>query len=318
VSSIAADVKRHNRLVLVLQGILDRSEALHPHPPWSLWRQDSFTQAIELIYDDDRVLTPGDKPDFEAYRAKCNALVKVGSVMLGQEYRWMRVEAEKENARERRRSSRHYEHKLYTPPGNPGPGKFAHAVAVTKSACTFQWTKRRRGHEYDREPDPTHPDVGCKLTVPIERLFNIDAYKPGDFKLFFSDPRTRSEYLKWAPILLEAEEYHAGNREVAPVKPLPPRKPITPGGSYEYRERKARQAMVGLAVVLVRDVEMRSGPPNKKGTYWRVRGGASGGFSLMQITKSTGKQMKDGRWMTGIPSYYFTVAAGVPAAPKET
>ena len=42
----------------------------------------------------------------------------------------------------------------------------------------------------------------------------MDAYKPGDYLQFFNDPRTRAKYLKWAPLLLEAEEYHAGNRKV--------------------------------------------------------------------------------------------------------
>ncbi len=46
-------------------------------------------------------------------------------------------------------------------------------------------------------------------------LFNVDAYTPGDYKQFFEDPRTRAEYLKWAPFLLTAEDYHAGKRKVS-------------------------------------------------------------------------------------------------------
>jgi hypothetical protein len=319
-ASIVADVKRHNRLVLVLQGILDRSEALHPHPPWSLWRQDSFQTAIELVYDDDRVLTPGDRPDFEAYRTQCNSLVKIGSVMLGQESIWSRIEASREAQQERRSSrgfgGRSYTPEHYFPPGNPGPGKFAHAAAVKGKTCTFQWVKRRHGHEYDNSPDPDHPGVGCKLTLATDKLFNVDAYKPGDFRIFFTDPRTRAEYLRWAPILLEAEEYHAGNRKVAPVKPMPARKARTPGGSYEYRQRKERQAKVGLAVRLVQDVKMKLGPPNKKSTLWRVRDASKKGYELEQITED-GKPMKDGRRMTEIPDFYFEIAAGVPPE-KET
>ena len=40
------------------------------------------------------------------------------------------------------------------------------------------------------------------------------AYTPGDYRQFFADPRTRAEYLKWAPLLLEAEEWWAGNRRL--------------------------------------------------------------------------------------------------------
>lgn len=53
-----------------------------------------------------------------------------------------------------------------------------------------------------------------KITVKPEDLFNVSAYKPGDFRQFFLDHRTRADYLKWAPLLLEAEEYHAGNRKL--------------------------------------------------------------------------------------------------------
>jgi hypothetical protein len=45
----------------------------------------------------------------------------------------------------------------------------------------------------------------------IDAMFNISGYKLGDFKHFFNDPRTRRDYLKWAHLLLTAEEYHAGS-----------------------------------------------------------------------------------------------------------
>ena len=44
----------------------------------------------------------------------------------------------------------------------------------------------------------------------MDKLFNISAYTPDDFKQFFADPRTRANYLAWAPLLLVAEDWHAG------------------------------------------------------------------------------------------------------------
>src|SRR6185503_2497735 len=85
---IKSQIDHHNRLVLVLQGLLDRSPVFHPHPPYQLWDGDSFNQAIKLIYDDSRSLVQGDKPDFEAYRAELNASLKVGCVTVGQEDYW--------------------------------------------------------------------------------------------------------------------------------------------------------------------------------------------------------------------------------------
>ena len=43
---------------------------------------------------------------------------------------------------------------------------------------------------------------------------SADEVKPGDYKIFFSDPRTRENYIQWAPLLMAAEEYHAGHRKV--------------------------------------------------------------------------------------------------------
>ena len=55
--------------------------------------------------------------------------------------------------------------------------------------------------------DGTKPKT---ITVPVDKLLNVSAYKPGDYKRFLSDPRTRLEYLQWAPLMMAAEDYHGG------------------------------------------------------------------------------------------------------------
>lgn len=68
--------------------------------------------------------------------------------------------------------------------------------------AVFRWLK---------EPDWSNaPGRPSSIEVPVSQLLNVSAYKPGDFKQFFADPRNRQEYLKWAPLLLAAEDYHAG------------------------------------------------------------------------------------------------------------
>ena len=57
------------------------------------------------------------------------------------------------------------------------------------------------------------PHVG-RVSHPIDEVNIGEWYKPGDFKIFFNDPRTRADYVKWAPFLLAAEDYHAGKRKV--------------------------------------------------------------------------------------------------------
>lgn len=212
---VAGQMAKHNRLVLVLQGLLDRSPVFHPHPPFQLWTLEGFESAMTLIYDDSRTLTPGDKPDFEAYRAKLNESLKAGSITVGQELAWEIHEAEKENARLDRsyRGSRNdYRHTTYRPYGNPGPGEVSRMAKFGKRTkkCTFTWTKPR---ERSNWRSVNGGRLVCSLTVDPSKLLNVDAYKPGDFKIFFNDPRTRAEYLQWATLLLTAEEYHAGNRK---------------------------------------------------------------------------------------------------------
>ena len=211
---------KHNRVVLVLQGLLDRSDVLQPHPPWKLNTPEGFDTALKLVFDQDKALTTGDKPDFEAYRAKLNATLKTGSITVGQDEAWEIREAERENAR--RRSSRgygqgYYDVERYRPYGDPGPGSVARVTRFNKSkrTCTYKWTRAGQRGRYDYVTgDWTYPEVPCSLEVPEDQLINVEAYTPGDYKMFFNDPRTRADYLQWAPYLLEAEEYHAGNRQV--------------------------------------------------------------------------------------------------------
>lgn len=212
--SIEKRVQYYNRIALILQGLLDRSMVFHPHAPHRLWDPEGFERAVELVYDGANVLSHGAPPDFRAYQERCNRALKAGSVTIGQDAFWSEREAEKENARLDRGWRRvNYRHTRFKPYGNPGPGYLGRVAAWSKRLrrATFKWNRKRQKsnwkHEYG-DPIPT------SITVPADRLFNVDAYKPGDYKQFFEDPRTRAAYLKWAPMLLAAEEYHAGNLEV--------------------------------------------------------------------------------------------------------
>jgi hypothetical protein len=207
---IADEMAKHNRLVLVLQGLLDRSPVFHPHPPWQIFTQAGFEQGIKLVFDHDRALVSGDAPDFEAYRRHLNASLKTGSVTVGQDNAWELHEGEKESER-RRRDYRHrgdkYFPKRHRPYGDPGPGLVARVEHFSKKnqTCTFRWRKDRK--RYDRYNEG---DLPASFTCPADNLLNIDGYQPGDFLQFYNDPRTRAEYLRWAPLLLTAEDYKAG------------------------------------------------------------------------------------------------------------
>jgi hypothetical protein len=228
---LAEEQARHNRLVLVLQGLLDRSPVFHPHPPWRIWEPSGFAAALNLIYDNGRAITPGDAPDFEAYRARLNASIEVGSLTVGQEEAWERIEAEKENAKDKQgRSVPRYR---YRPHHDPGPGTIAKVAEIKKrtKACVYRWTRKKNNGRKVWIPDPRRPgwghnekvydDIQVKVTIPTERVLNVSAYTPGDFHQFFDDPRTRADYIRWAPLLLTSEDHVLGMRKERRTDPMP-------------------------------------------------------------------------------------------------
>lgn len=215
---IKKQMDQHNRVVLVLQGLLDRSPVFHPHPPWHLWSAEGFEQAVRLIYDSSRALVAGEQPDFEAYRARLNESIKPGSTTVGQKEFWLLREGEKECRRLDANYWRHkseYRPKRYSPEGNPGPGLTAIVKRFSKArGCTYEWMRQRDPHFrrsiYRHGSDDP---IRCTLAVPTSELLHIDAYTPGDLRQFYADPRTRADYLQWAPLLLEAEEWHAKRKQ---------------------------------------------------------------------------------------------------------
>ena len=200
----------YNRIALIIQGLFDRSPILHPHQPVKLWTADSFAAAIELRYDS-QTLHFGEAPDFELYRAQCNRSLKTGSITIGQENFWELAEGKKDNSRRDKdwRDTSHYRPERHRPYGNPGPGFLAKVELWRPKAhnCVYHWQRERRLWNRWGSNDP----IEVSLTVPSRALLNIDAYRPGDFRQFYSDYRTRLTYLKWSTMLLAAEEYYAGN-----------------------------------------------------------------------------------------------------------
>jgi len=276
------DIDHHNRIALIFQGLLDRSPVLHPHPPWQIWTNDGFESALTLIYDESRALSDGPTPDFEAYRAELNKSLKSGSVVVGQDEAWLISEGKKES----RRLDRDYNYRgdyrptRHRPHGNPGPGLIARILKFGKRSrkATFAWDRERSDWRGDKE-DKIRTTFSCSDSA----LLNVEAYRPGDFHKFFDDPRTRQDYLKWAPLLLEAEEYHAGNRKVwEPVAPVP-----KPASSYEaqrrYRIQKRRKHLMGKAVRLTRPIRTRGGKEFEVGSLWRVYNATGKKFDIEAI-----------------------------------
>lgn len=216
-------ITKHNRIVLVLQGLLDRSLVLHPHPTWQLWTPQGFSAALRLVYDDSRTLVPGPKPDFDAYRKRLNATIGVNSITVGQHAYWYAREVERFKKDNRRshytRDGRERTPDLY---GNPGPKDLARVEEIKvkrngQRLFKFSWEREKHWQTIRRERQwgsNVSETYTCSIWVPEDKLFNVTAYTPGDFHQFFDDPRTRAEYLKWAPYLLTSEDWHSGKMKL--------------------------------------------------------------------------------------------------------
>ncbi len=220
--AIERDMKYYNRIVLILQGLFDRSPVFSPHFPAQLWNTESFNRVVELVYDRDRALYAGNKPDFEAFRKQCNASIGVGSVVVGMEDTWAEKEEAEENARGGPRYNR-FGQKIekYQRYADPGPGFLSVVSAVRGEKVTCKYIKPRQKSEYPNKYSKWTPVDGMAAGDPMDafftttkdKLFNASAYTPGDYKLFLSDPRTRAEYLEWAPYLLGSEDFASGKRK---------------------------------------------------------------------------------------------------------
>jgi hypothetical protein len=219
---IDQDMTYYNRIVLILQGLFDRSPVFAPHLPAKLWSSEGFNQVVELVYDRDRALYAGEKPDFAAFRDQCNASLKPGCVVIGMQAVWERQREEADEKKVGIGHDRHGEKRhRWDPHADRGPGFLARVSRVHGNTVTVEYLKPRQKSvmpnrwstkpvEWKAAGDPMTTTVTALRT----EIFNASAYTPGDYRLFLADPRTRADYLQWAPFLLGAEDFCAGKRQV--------------------------------------------------------------------------------------------------------
>jgi hypothetical protein len=206
----------HNRIAVIVQGLLDRSTSLHPHPPWRIWTPDGFSAGIELIYDVSRALTPGEAPDFEEYCRQLNKGLRTGCHTIGQDRLWRDHIESLYGDKSWRHESRH----------GRGPDKIHRIYRMKRdgSSCEFRWMRSRAKAKWVNHPtkpgclQAQYPEIEVKWACEAKRLTCVDAYTPGDFHLFYDDPRVRADYLKWAPILLACEDWHHKRRTAKSVE----------------------------------------------------------------------------------------------------
>lgn len=199
----------HNRVAVVVQGLFDRSMCLHPHPPYRLWTMEGFEQAIELVYDDSKAITSGEAPSWSGYLEQLAKSIKVGSFTMGQAKLWRDQMNEK-----------YGEYRYWPNTVGRGPNKIHQVAKLHRDGSfDFVFARDRMTPKWVPSERPGYlkaswPKIEVTWRTPKNaKLFCVDAYTPGDFHMFFDDPRTRADYLRWAPYLLSAEDWHKARRD---------------------------------------------------------------------------------------------------------
>jgi hypothetical protein len=191
VEKLDRDIKHYNKMVILLQGLLDRSEVFNPHPRVNLCKPDSFEQWVKLIRDEEQGL-PSNKVSWEEYRKQLAHCIKTGV--------WVYVDQTglykyKESKAGRRTSdySSFWSNSMptYIKVSSVNRERTMVRVSWPQGAKKYGVTTTRRMHEL----------------VPIEFVFPVEAYTPGDYRMFLFSHEMKVEYRKWAKYLLSAEDW---------------------------------------------------------------------------------------------------------------
>lgn len=202
-------IRHYNRILYVIQGLLDRTKAFSPHPPIMLSDSHHVALWVVMKHDEEDTLPNGNPPSWEDYRNACNAKLRVGDVVYCQfEY--------KTNPRSWRDKSEWREYNGFMRVSRlEKEGK----IMVVDSPGTRYGYEHQTYGEWGEWPKKKRDHHEIKIT----EAFNVAAYAQGDYKQFLCDPALKGQYLRWAPFLLSAEKAakmtaEEMNKEAPPLK----------------------------------------------------------------------------------------------------
>lgn len=220
-------LKHYNRIVILIQGLLDRSMVFHPHPPVNLRNQADMEKWVVLMRDEERGL-PSNKVNWEEYQKQLNSSLRKD--------KWVYVdstydEGYKDGQTPYRDGSRWREPARRRGWAANRMPDICRVESVKRDGSavkvTWPWGSLAHGKErwvenpnrpgWGRYEYDTETDRMCHEWIPINRVLNVSDYNLDDYKMFLCDRTLQGEYLKWAQYLLTAEDW-ARNRK----KGIPP------------------------------------------------------------------------------------------------
>ena len=210
-------IRQYNRIVILIQGLLDRSKVFHPHSSINLRSHKDMERWLVLIRDEEMGL-PNNKVNFEDYQKQVNSTLEVG--------KWVYIDSAYDERYKNGENPNYSGRRFQEPPKrgwntNSMPRlRRVDAMKRDGSEVQVSWQKGRLAKakqgkwiDSDTRPGWGHYEYDyttermCHEWIPVNRIFNVSDYNPGDYKMFLCDRALRGKYLKWAKYLLTAEDW---------------------------------------------------------------------------------------------------------------
>ena len=202
VEKLDNDIKHYNRIIILLQGIFDRTDMFMPHVGVKLTKSSHMEKWVKAVRDEEMGL-PNNAVTWEEYRIRMNKSIKKGKKVWS---KWFPDSYGKYPSWDS--NYKHYTMLESEIINRPEVCEIT-AIKRDKSEVRISFKAERYvygGWRQGEYHEGGERKVNRTLWIPIKNVFNVSDYTIGDYKMFLCDRSLRGEYLKWANQLLTAEE----------------------------------------------------------------------------------------------------------------
>jgi hypothetical protein len=195
-------IKHYNRVIILLQGMFDRSKIFWPHVGVKLTRDDHMNEWVKCIRDEEDGL-PNNSVTWDAYRDQVNKTIRKGKRV------WSKWRPDNIGRYSFGSDRTHYSQSEYEIIQRP---RVCEVTSIRKDKSEVRISFEVEKYVYGRRDkwgdwvEGHDKKITRHLWVPMKEVFNVSDYNMGDYKMFLCDRALQGSYLKWASQLLHAED----------------------------------------------------------------------------------------------------------------